>query len=111
MKKVFFLLTILVLNSSSILFAQVQKDSIVLQHGAHRIGRRTDADMQRWRDYGLGQFIHFGLYAILGGEYNGQAYSGASEWIRSWNKLPNNVYDSLYKQFNPDKFDADRWSQ
>ncbi|WP_447641674.1 MULTISPECIES: alpha-L-fucosidase [Chitinophagaceae] len=110
MKKAGILLIVLVLNSMSVLLAQEQKDSIVLQHGAHRIGRRTDADMQRWRDYGLGQFIHFGLYAMLGGEYNGQLYPGASEWIRSWNKLPNSVYDSLYKQFNPTKFDADKWA-
>ncbi len=91
-------------------WAYAQQDSVTLQHGAHRIGRRTDADMQWWRDYGLGQFIHFGLYAQLGGEYNGEQYSGASEWIRSWNKLPNAVYDSLYKEFNPVNFDADRWA-
>ncbi|MDE1191148.1 MAG: alpha-L-fucosidase [Arachidicoccus sp.] len=86
------------------------QDTIALQHGAHRIGRREDTMMQRWRGYGLGQFIHFGLYSILGGEYNGETYNGASEWIRSWNKLPKNVYDSLYKQFNPTKFNPDEWA-
>ena len=86
------------------------KDSIALLYGAHRVGRRMDADMQHWRDYGLGQFIHFGLYAMLGGDYNGQHYTGASEWIRSWEKLPNIVYDSLYKSFNPIHFDPDRWA-
>lgn len=88
----------------------VQKE-IPLKHGAHRAGRRTDADMNRWRDYGLGEFIHFGLYSVLGGDYNGMHYSGASEWIRSWEKLPHKVYDDLYKKFDPENFDPQAWAE
>lgn len=88
---------------------QSQK-TVQLKHGAHREGRRMDPDMVRWRDYGLGEFIHIGLYAILGGDYNGKHYNGAAEWIRSWDKLPNGVYDSLYKQFNPTKFNPEQWA-
>lgn len=84
---------------------------ILLKHGAHREGRRTDPAMVHWRDYGLGAFIHMGLYSILAGDYNGQHYSGAAEWIRSWDKLPDQVYDSLYKQFNPKAFNAKRWAK
>ncbi|MDR1763594.1 MAG: alpha-L-fucosidase [Dysgonamonadaceae bacterium] len=73
--------------------------------------KRTDADMQRWRDYGLGQFIHWGVYAIPGGQWNGKSYHGAAEWIRSWNEMPVNEYDSLYRQFNPAKFDAEKWAE
>lgn len=104
----FFLLTFSM--TISFVYSQKQKDSLLLLYGAHRIGKRTDSDMQRWRDYGLGQFIHFGLYAQLGGEYQGEQYNGASEWIREWKKLPNAVYDSLYKQFDPVDFDADKWA-
>lgn len=99
-------LWILLLNTS----AGMAQDTIPLKHGAHYTGKREDADMQRWRGYGLGQFIHFGLYSILGGAYNGEAYTGASEWIRSWNKLPKSVYDSLYIRFNPDQLDAGAWA-
>ncbi|PZP51223.1 MAG: alpha-L-fucosidase [Pseudopedobacter saltans] len=105
-----YILFFVLFTMCTIVHGQVRKDSVPLQHGAHRVGRRTDVDMQKWRDYGLGQFIHLGLYAILRGEYNGMAYPGASEWIRSWNKLPNSVYDSLYKQFNPSKLDPDAWA-
>lgn len=92
--------------------AQVEKNErIPLKHGAHRTGRRTDADMQRWREYGLGQFIHWGVYAIPGGVWNGKTYTGASEWIRSWKEMPKDVYDNLYKQFNPTRFDAKRWAK
>lgn len=92
---------------------EVKKDKkeVPLKYGAHRVGKRTDPDMNRWRDYGLGEFIHFGLYSILGGDYNGMHYNGASEWIRSWNKLPHDVYDNLYKKFNPKDFDPEAWAK
>lgn len=88
-----------------------KRASIPLKHGAHRIGKRTDADMQRWREHGLGQFIHWGVYAIPGGHWNGEFYGGAAEWIRSWDKMPKDAYDQLYKQFNPTSFNAKEWAR
>lgn len=90
-----------------------QKEKISLQHGAHRIGKRTDADMARWRGYGLGQFIHWGAYSLMEGTYDGKNYSdagGAAEWIRSWKEVPHAVYDSLYKEFNPKSFNPKHWA-
>ncbi|WP_436488474.1 alpha-L-fucosidase [Chitinophaga sp. ARDCPP14] len=87
------------------------KDTITLQHGAHRTGNRTDADMARWRSLRLGQFIHWGLYAIPGGEWNGKTYNGAAEWIRSWKEMPRCDYDNLYKQFNPVNYHPEQWAQ
>jgi alpha-L-fucosidase len=93
-------------------FAQTEhKERILLKHGAHHIGKRTDAAMQHWREYGLGQFIHWGVYAIPGGTWDGQTYTGAAEWIRSWKEMPNDVYDNLYKQFDPTHFDAKKWAK
>ncbi len=74
--------------------------------------------MQRFRDYGLGQFIHWGIYSIPGNEWNGVSArkgAAASEWIRSWrgDTKPDNweaIYDNLYKEFNPTDFDAKRWA-
>jgi alpha-L-fucosidase len=83
----------------------------ILKHGSHRTGKRTDADMQRWREYGLGQFIHWGVYAIPGGHWQGKAFNDAAEWIRSWDEMPNEAYDQLYKQFNPTKFNAKQWAK
>lgn len=91
--------------------AQNKRASVPLKHGAHRIGKRTDADMQRWREHGLGQFIHWGVYAIPGGFWDGKFYPGAAEWIRSWKEMPNDVYDNFYKEFNPKNFDAKRWAK
>lgn len=91
-------------------------DTIPLKYGAHRTGNRTDAAMERWRSYGLGQFIHWGVYAIPGGQWEGKTYGGAAEWIRSWSKNSapqnwTNTYDNFYKQFNPTAFDAKAWAK
>lgn len=96
---------------------RTDKEPIVLQHGSHREGKRNDAEMQRWREYGLGQFIHWGVYAIPGGQWQGNNYNGAAEWIRSWSEKSGApagwkaTYDKLYKQFNPKKFDAKAWAK
>lgn len=80
---------------------------------------RTDANMEAFRNYGLGQFIHWGLYAIPGNEWEGVSArkgAAASEWIRTWSgpNAPKNwkeTYDNLYKQFNPKNFDAKAWAK
>ena len=87
------------------------KERIPLKHGAHRIGKRTDAYMQHWREYGLGQFIHWGVYAIPGGQWNGKTSGGAAEWFRSSGLISHQEYDNLYKQFNPTAFDAKAWAK
>ncbi|MBP1637246.1 MAG: alpha-L-fucosidase [Bacteroidetes bacterium] len=98
------------------IFSQEKTTRISLKHGSHRAEKRTDAAMQTWRAYGLGQFIHWGIYAIPGGQWDGKTYNGAAEWIRSWSgkDAPVNwekTYDNLYKQFNPTVFDADKWAE
>ena len=85
--------------------------TIPLKHGSDHPGIRTDEAMACWRGHGLGQFIHWGVYAIPGGEWDGKTYSGAAEWIRSWNGMPNADYDNLYKQFNPKDFNAKKWAR
>ncbi|MCD8078941.1 MAG: alpha-L-fucosidase [Bacteroides sp.] len=91
--------------------AQNGRHSLPLKHGAHRIGVRTDEQMENWRGYGLGQFIHWGVYSIPGGTWKGQEYTGAAEWIRSWDKMSKEEYDQLYKQFDPAEFDAQAWAR
>lgn len=85
--------------------------SMSLKHGAHRLGKRTDPMMARWRNYGLGQFIHWGLYAIPAGHWDGEYYGGAAEWIRSWKGMPNEAYDNLFREFDPKGFDPKAWAK
>jgi alpha-L-fucosidase len=52
-------------------------------------------------------FIHWGLYAIPAGAWNGKTNYG--EWIRNNAEIPLAVYDTLVPHFNPTRFDADAW--
>src|SRR3954469_1164601 len=55
--------------------------------------------------YGL--FIHWGLYAIPAGEWQGKQIPGLGEWIMNRAHIPVAQYAQLAKQFNPTKFNAD----
>jgi len=66
-----------------------------------------EARMQWWADARFGLFIHWGLYAILAGEWQGE--TGYGEWIRHSAKIPLEEYDRLANRFNPVKFDAGQW--
>lgn len=87
------------------------EQEIGLQYGADRLGKRYDAAMQKFRENRLGAFIHWGLYAIPGGEWNGQVYNGAAEWLKSWAKVPAEEWLQLMKQWNPQNFDAKKWAK
>lgn len=86
------------------------KPQVILKYGAQHIGKRTDPAMQQWRDNKLGQFIHFGLYSVLGGYWNGKCYEGAAEWIKVGAKIPSVEYDKLQQQFSLPKYDAKQWA-
>jgi alpha-L-fucosidase len=66
-----------------------------------------DARMDWWRDARFGMFIHWGLYAIPAGEWQGETNYG--EWIRHTAKIPLGEYDKFQGQFNPVDFNADEW--
>ncbi len=66
-----------------------------------------DARMQWWRDARFGLFIHWGLYSIPAGEWNGR--TDHAEWIRTTAQIPLREYDKFVAQFNPVKFNAEEW--
>ncbi|MBK7405941.1 MAG: alpha-L-fucosidase [Phycisphaerales bacterium] len=68
-----------------------------------------DARMEWWRDARFGMFIHWGLYSVPAGEWNGQ--TNHAEWIRTTAQIPIGTYEKFVDQFNPVNFDADAWAQ
>lgn len=64
--------------------------------------------MNWWRDAKFGLFIHWGLYALLAGEYQGTRTDNIAEWIMNDLGIPVEEYEKLAARFNPDSFDADR---
>ena len=66
-----------------------------------------DDRMEWWQDARFGMFIHWGLYAIPAGEWNGE--TNHAEWIRTTAQIPVEVYDTLINHFNPEMFDPVEW--
>ena len=69
----------------------------------------TDVRMKWWRDARFGMFIHWGLYAVPAGTWNGQRVDGIGEWIMDRANIPVEDYEKLAGKFNPVKFDAAEW--
>lgn len=75
------------------------------------------ADTTWFQDARFGMFIHFGLYSIPAGVWDGRPVrrNNYAEWIRyqhDWpapGGIPAEQYNALAKQFNPQEFDADEW--
>src|SRR5262245_13218630 len=70
---------------------------------------QRDARMKWWRDARFGMFIHWGVYAVAGGEWKGQPVKGAGEWIMNTADIPAAEYETLARQFNPLKYDPAEW--
>jgi len=68
-----------------------------------------DQRMHWWREARFGMFIHWGLYAVPAGEYNGKRSERIGEWIMEWANIPRADYEKFTTQFNPVKFDARAW--
>ncbi len=65
-----------------------------------------------YQDAKYGAFIHFGVYSMLAGEYQGRgADHRYSEWIRFAARIPPAEYHALAATFNPAQFDAEEWAR
>src|SRR4051812_36865373 len=62
--------------------------------------------LEWFRDAKYGLFIHWGLYAIPAGEWEGKRSLGLGEWIMNRSQIPVRDYERLAARFNPVKFDA-----
>lgn len=111
MRKLYLSALALILALSGSVFAQKKQQDIPLQFGASYFGKRQDEAMQKFRDNRLGEFIHWGLYSIPGGEWNGKVYGGAAEWLKVWANVPREDWLLLMKQWDPKKFNAKAWAK
>ena len=79
---------------------------------------RRDARMKWFREARFGMFIHWGLYAVAAGEWNGKPvttaadgnwFSNAGEWIMYDARIPIADYAAMVSKFNPVKYDPEKW--
>ena len=76
---------------------------------ANETKAERDARMEWFREAKFGMFIHWGVYAVPAGTYNGKQIPGIGEWIMNKGKIPMADYQAYAKEFNPVKYDPDAW--
>jgi len=86
-----------------LLFGSVAACAADQDAGSDRAGR-----LGWWREARFGMFVHWGPVSIKGTE---MSWSRANSNPNCPNRgpIPVEVYDNLYKEFNPTRFDADEW--
>ena len=67
---------------------------------------QKDARLKWFREARFGMFIHWGLYALPAGRWEGKDVPGIGEWIMNRGSIPVADYKALAPQFNPTQFDA-----
>lgn len=75
--------------------------------GAPDKSSNEESRMDWWREARFGMFIHWGLYSVPSGEWDGE--TNHAEWIRTTAEIPLETYNLFTDQFNPVLFDADQW--
>ncbi len=68
---------------------------------------QRDARMAWFREARFGMFIHWGVYSVPAGEWQGK--TNYAEWFLEETKMPVSQYEKYAQQFNPVKFDAKAW--
>jgi len=94
MKKTVFTLVLLLLISQGIIAQKVLT---------------IDERMDWWRDARFGMFIHWGVYSLPAGTWDGRQIGGIGEWIMNRAKIPVADYQRMAKDFNPIKYNPDAW--
>lgn len=67
----------------------------------------SSKSLQEWQNRKFSMFIHWGLYSIPAGIWDGTKINGYSEQIQGHAKIPNEEYAKLALQFNPVKWNPD----
>lgn len=105
MKKYLMIAVVMLLLSTTnkSLFAQKENAS------ADQKSTFNDPKMDWWKEAKFGMFIHWGLYSVPAGTYNGKQVPGIGEWIMNKGKIPVAEYKKFAPQFNPIKYNAEEW--
>ena len=104
MKKLLLTSFMLAALAATNLNAQTSPDPYANETVAQR-----DARMEWFRAARFGMFIHWGVYSVPAGTYDGKKISGIGEWIMNRGKIPMTNYQAFAKEYNPTKYDADAW--
>lgn len=65
------------------------------------VTRKTPGNTEWFKRDRFGMFIHWGLYAL----------PARHEWIKTYEKIPEEKYNKYFENFNPDMFDPREWAR
>jgi alpha-L-fucosidase len=69
-----------------------------------------DQHMAWWREARFGMFIHWGVYSVPAGIWNGnRVMQSGAEWIMNRGRIPVADYRKFATEFNPTNFNAVEW--
>ena len=95
------------MNLKKLFFALLCLSFIPLAGGEESPVERN-ARMAWWKEARFGMFIHWGPVALKGTEIS-WSRANSNPKCPNKGKIPVEVYDNLYKEFNPVKFNAAEW--
>lgn len=71
-------------------------------------GQHDPKALKEWQDQKYSMFIHFGVYSVLGGVWQGKpSYRNVSEQIQAHAGIYSDEYERVAKTFDPEKWDPD----
>lgn len=70
-----------------------------------------DAQLQWFDEDRFGMFIHWGVYAVPAGEWQGNPHGGIGEWIMGHAQIPVADYKAFTPQFTAAKYDPVAWAK
>ena len=76
---------------------------------ANETPAQREARMAWFRAARFGMFIHWGVYSVPAGTYEGKQIPGIGEWIMNRGKIPMTNYQAFAREYNPVKYDPDAW--
>lgn len=86
-------------------------DPSTLRWGAQSISRREDSAMRDFRRDRFGQFIHWGLYSLTAGVWDGVVHDAAAEFLPRSADIPASEWEQLTGCFSIEAFDPGTWAR
>lgn len=99
---------------SLLCFAQAAAPSAAQQSAPpafHETAAQRDARMAWFREARFGIFLHWGLYSVAGGQWDGQRVNDCGEWIQKFGNIPTSRYKELLPRFAPRRYDPKAWAK
>ncbi|MCY3020326.1 MAG: alpha-L-fucosidase [Planctomycetota bacterium] len=104
-----FFTRVLLAVASLCLAAAVSSAETAPAAGAEAYLKGKPEDVRKWREMRFGLFIHWGPVSLKGTEIGWSRGGERRGTGGGKGPIPVEVYDNLYKEFNPTKFDAREW--